>query len=586
MATSTSAEPIPGAPTVSLNTIAATYDSEDNLVTPAIVQTLEDNTSLLTLVFSVEGEVPEDGLVVTVNSDIAFTDNFAGLGLEPFSPGGEAVGAIVDEETGETTGLQFRINQPNAVLNLPIKDDSITDEPYDATFSLESGENYNVSADAGASTVTFYDTLEQVPAADVEPEVSLSFDNTTLDESAGDSTTLTFSLSEPPPEDGLLVYVQGQTNEEGDSVGGDLADFSILDAEVDGGVFPAPNFGANGFYFKILEQTATITTSAFADEEIEGIEELNLSLQEAPGYTIAEDAGTGTLTIQDAPDSQIQVGLVGGEPEVLVETEGTAAILNFNLSAPPPEEGLAITVSSDSFSDFTGSTGGEISSSTFNITEQNASITLPVINDGVDEGVEDITFTLEAGDGYQIADEANSATFTIADTPELLPPSTEEPNDTIETAIATGLSADNSSVSFDGEINQYFTEDDELAVDATEDVDFYSFTLQAGETVALNVDTPEDSLLNYSQLRVFNNDGEELAVTDFDDFQAAPGEVFSSFNDPYLEYTASEEGTYYVGISQLDNLSYDPSTQGSGSGAYYPDFDIAPGEYTMDISLV
>ena len=52
----------------------------------------------------------------------------------------------------------------------------------------------------------------------------------------------------------------------------------------------------------------------------------------------------------------------------------------------------------------------------FTITEQNAQISLPVLNDGEIEGEETATFTIEAGEGYEVDEEANSGTFTIVDT--------------------------------------------------------------------------------------------------------------------------------------------------------------------------
>ena len=52
----------------------------------------------------------------------------------------------------------------------------------------------------------------------------------------------------------------------------------------------------------------------------------------------------------------------------------------------------------------------------FTITEQNAQISLPVLNDGEIEGEETATFTVEPGEGYEVNEEANSGTFTIVDT--------------------------------------------------------------------------------------------------------------------------------------------------------------------------
>ena len=54
----------------------------------------------------------------------------------------------------------------------------------------------------------------------------------------------------------------------------------------------------------------------------------------------------------------------------------------------------------------------------------------------------------------------------------------------------------------------------------------------------------------------FDGSGNELATVSNG---AAPDEEFS--RDPYLEFTAEETGQYYVGVSQLGNLDYDPNVE-------------------------
>ena len=51
----------------------------------------------------------------------------------------------------------------------------------------------------------------------------------------------------------------------------------------------------------------------------------------------------------------------------------------------------------------------------FTITEQNAQISLPVLNDGEIEGEETATFTVVASEGYEVESDAQTGTFTIVD---------------------------------------------------------------------------------------------------------------------------------------------------------------------------
>ena len=70
----------------------------------------------------------------------------------------------------------------------------------------------------------------------------------------------------------------------------------------------------------------------------------------------------------------------------------------------------------------------------FTITEQNAQISLPVANDGEIEGEEIVTFSLEAGEEYEVDSNAQTGTFTIFDT---LP--------TLEELILTPVTDDNTT---------------------------------------------------------------------------------------------------------------------------------------------
>lgn len=105
-----------------------------------------------------------------------------------------------------------------------------------------------------------------------------------------------------------------------------------------------------------------------------------------------------------------------------------------------------------------------------------------------------------------------------------------------------------------------------VAVDFATDVDMYSFTVQAGQRIAFDIDRSSGSGLD-SYIRLFNGSGAQLA---FSDDAAAPGEVLG--RDSYLEYTFSAGGTYFIGVSGYGNSSYSP-TLGTGdsngsTGAY------------------
>ncbi|MEB3356617.1 MAG: DVUA0089 family protein [Synechococcales bacterium] len=570
------------APTISLFTLGGTFD-EDTLITPNLVEDPEAGTPVLSISLSADGPIPEGGIVVNVNSDLTDITQFvAQAGPAPLSFGGEVIGAIYDED-GVATGFRFRLDQPNAVINFPGVGLE-AEGPQAVTFFVAEGDGYTADEANGSSTLTVYDSLDQVPELTAVPEVSLSVSDAGPLEEGISETTLTFTVTGDIPPEGVVVYVDS-------GVRAGVGEFDLFNASIEGGGFPAPDGSAGGFFFKITEPTASITLTPSADELVEGIETLTFSLQEAPGYTIAADAGSATIAIQDDASSLVQVSLTT-EPAVLVESEETVSVHTFSLSSPPPAEGITVSVSAPSLGEFNLDgieiTGGAIAAVRddgfdFTITEPTATINLPVANDGEAERLETAVFTLVAGDGYQINPEAGEGSFAIADTPADAPPAPitdTESNDTIATAVATGLSADSPTVTVDGAIA--FTFRGNREVDQTEDVDLYSFDLAAGDTIRVDIDAEQLGSELDSVVRLFDADGNALAQSD-DDF--APDEVFAAGRDSYLEYTAETAGTYYVGVSSFpngefdfDNNPYEPSMAGSGTGR-------SSGTYTLNLLL-
>jgi len=596
-------------PVISVDLVGGVFEGSD-LLTPNLIENPDAGTSVLSVVVQSDAPVPEEGLVVNINTDLAdITEFIEGSNFVPTSFGGEVLGAIYDAE-GNATGLKVRIDGPNAVVNFVGGLGLDGDGPHDVSFSVEAGADYIASTDS--ASITVYDTIDQVPVATAVPEIGISIaeQRRPLSEGSG-AITVDFTVDGDIPPEGVLAYVST-----GERAG--LGDFDLLNAGVQGGVFPSPDANAGGFYFKINEPNASITLQAAVDEEIEGIEDVNVALQPLPGYTIAEGAGEAVVLLRDGRGDEIQVSLEGS-PEVLVEEEGTLAVHTFELSAAPPAEGITVTVIADAvqgLADFdasgaqtTGITGLQVAESfpeqiTFTITEQTATISLPVLNDGTAEGLETVALTLAEPSGdadYQVDPETNTATFTIVDTAAEVPAdpisestrgSRDSIGDTIATAQATGLSAENSNISIEAAINGNFFNSDRTQTDTTEDVDMYSVDLSAGDVLRLDVDA---RILSEegpdSVLQVFDTDGNVVAQSD-DDF--APDELFApGRQDSYLEFTPDADGTYYVGVSSfgngefdffvnddgtLRNSPYDPNVAGSGAGR-------SDGPYTLNLSL-
>ena len=183
----------------------------------------------------------------------------------------------------------------------------------------------------------------------------------------------------------------------------------------------------------------------------------------------------------------------------------------------------------------------------------------------LDEG-ELSTVTDENGN-YAFTGLTPTITYTVA---EVLQPSwvqtypggsgsvLDEPNDTIPTAIVSGLSSANPGTFYD-----YGSIGDNPNVFSESDVDFIKFQLNTGDRTTIEVDASSLGLLPDSVLRVFDSAGNQVAVND--DYYDL---------DSFIDFTASYSDTYYVGVSSYANFGYDPFVEGSGSGYYTGDYNI------------
>ena len=181
----------------------------------------------------------------------------------------------------------------------------------------------------------------------------------------------------------------------------------------------------------MFEDGASITLNVFdettnpqiePEDAVEGIESFTFAIVEGPGYTIDADAASVSYTISDAADSVPLVSLETS-PLVLAESEGAVSVHEFTVSTAPPAEGITVAVDAPELSEFDLSqimvTGGEVVGVTdtgfeFNITEQSATIELPIAADGVDEGIETATFTLRPGTGYLVSPSATAVSLPSA----------------------------------------------------------------------------------------------------------------------------------------------------------------------------
>ncbi|MFK7738454.1 MAG: tandem-95 repeat protein [Pirellulaceae bacterium] len=144
-----------------------------------------------------------------------------------------------------------------------------------------------------------------------------------------------------------------------------------------------------------------------------------------------------------------------------------------------------------------------------------------------------------------------------------------EPNDILDDATETWQGTAHNP--------QSFTESGTIT---SGDVDLYQFKLDVGERVQIDIDTDTAASNLDSILQIFDATGVAQTLVNSNgvtgiviDNDIAPGETASL--DPYIDFTATEAGVYYVAVSANGNDSFDPlSFAGRQSTATVGAYDL------------
>ncbi len=171
--------------------------------------------------------------------------------------------------------------------------------------------------------------------------------------------------------------------------------------------------------------SATLTVSTVDDsvDEIDG--SVTVTVDGGSGYTVSSVAGSATAAIADdddpAPLPPPPPPVV--EPEVSISagsgvTEGGDAV--FTVTADPaPSAALAVDVTVTASGDFGAATGSRQVTVPASGT---VTLTVPTINDTVDETDGSVTVTVDDASGYTVSATANSASVTVSDDDDPAPP--------------------------------------------------------------------------------------------------------------------------------------------------------------------
>ena len=534
----------------------------------------EAEGTIITYNFSIDGEIPEGGL--TFRSDDLFDgelnwrafdfdnpspDELSGLEIVDFE-------RVVDERGNATFLVIWNMTQPEGFLKLGVLDDNVADDASTFTVGLVAGEGYEINPDASDVTVEIIDGAVNTGG----PVISMAVSDTEVNE--GDPFTVTFTAEGELPEGGQDIFILSDVqNALGEFITVDENGNPLITTEGISNIEPT----FRGFIATMVDNTATISFDVFDDGPGEGPETFTYTLQDGETYDIDADSSTFAITVDDSEtdNGETKVSLFTG-PGYLIEDEGTVSAHAFLATdGVIPEGGLVVSVNAPNLNEFdlTGVSveGGEIvavrdGGFDLRMTEYTTLVNLPIANDGETETGETASFSLAAGDGYEIIADYSGGTFNLVDTRSDIPRGVvTEPND-IVSAVVTDTQITPENPSFSGADDNYFDIGNRyLGADGTytyidyhEDVDLYKVDLSAGDTVAIEtfeISSSNTRFGNLTALALFDDEGNRLSNTGFN-APAAPDKLFSSFgaynpdgtvnenqSDGYLEFTVSEEGT-------------------------------------------
>jgi len=326
------------------------------------------------------------GVAVTINrtGDTSGTSN-----IDVQLTNGTATGGV--DFTNTTQNIIFAANETTKTVVVPITDDSLFEGNENLTLTLN---NPTANTSIGTQNTATLEILDN----DSPPTVAFSQANYQVN------------------ENGTVVGVAVTINRSGDTSGTSNIDVQLTNGTATGG--SDFNNGTQTISFGANETSKTVTVPITDDSLFEGNENLTLTLVNPSGGTNIGSQNTANLTIvdNDSPatvafsQANYQVnenGTVVGVSVTINRTEDTSGTSNIDVQLA---NGLAI-----GGSDFNSAT----QTISFGANETSKTVTVPIIEDSVVEGNENLTLTLANPSANTNIGTQKTATLEIIDNDNL-----------------------------------------------------------------------------------------------------------------------------------------------------------------------
>ena len=416
-------------PVVSIAANNATITESADTGNCSDVDLSSETTNCTTVTVSLGGAAPRGGVTVMV----ALTEGGA-AGAATLNADYTVSGVIVDPSSPfPVTVLE---NTDEISFTIRAVNDTDIEGAGTLTFDLQGGTGYTVTTDSEMASAVVTISSEDVPVA------SIAVNNSTITEKDGtdncavvaattNCTTVTVSLSENAPTDGVEVMV--------DFTVGGAADATTLtdDYTVSDGVM----FDPSPFTVTVLENTNEIsfTIMAVNDTDIEEAGTLNFALRDGTGYTVTTDSTKASVEVTISSDEVASlVASIAVNNATITEKDGTddcaidAATTNcttvtVSLDRNAPAGGLPVMVALTeggavdaatlgTEGDYTVS-GATVDPSPFTVTvlenTDEISFTIMAVNDTDIEENGTLTFALQSDTGYTVSTESGKGSVVV-----------------------------------------------------------------------------------------------------------------------------------------------------------------------------
>ena len=466
-----------------------------------------------------------------------------------FSIGGDVDG---DDYTAPTTyTVTIPAGSTSVDLDIATLDDGIYEGAEALTVSLDSVTGADATVDTGSASVTIDD-------AQSAPKVSIVADQTNVTEAG--TAGFTVSIDQEADEDVVVTF----------SIGGD----------VDGDDYTAPTT-----YTVTIPAGSTsvdLDIATLDDGIYEGAEALTVSLDSVTGADATVDTGSASVTIDDA-QSAPKVSIVADQTNV---TEAGTAGFTVSIDQEADED-VVVTFSIGGDVDGDDYTAPTTYTVTIPAGSTSVDLDIATLDDGIYEGAEALTVSLDSVTGADATVDTGSASVTIDDA---------------QSAPKVSIVADQTNVTeagtagFTVSIDQEADEDVVVTFSIGGDVDgddytaptTYTVTIPAGSTsVDLDIATLDDGIYEGAEALTVSLDsvtGADATVdtgsasVTIDDAQSAP--KVSIVAD---QTNVTEAGTAGFTVSIDQEADEDVVVTFSIGGDVDGDDYTAPTTYTVTI---